>query len=238
MPSKRKSVYTVTLHEEVAEWFRGLASNRKLSSGLARAQALLVQHGVRSSPESHFRTATSIAPTAAELDRIEGAAFAESEAAYRAGKPLPDHHHLMGKGLGRIRQRVLERCETAFGWRYGPVPPGIVLPTDNPFGDEPPKSPAPPTRPSADEQIDAAYQQWLAEQRQEATGDAGGSEGTATEPPPEPESIVESIERDRSQGPMDQGTTAPAAPAASTADVTGTEPPAPSAGNLPGEPTF
>lgn len=44
--SKRKTVYGVTLHEEVAEWLRQLGDKGSLSGGIAAAQALLALPGV------------------------------------------------------------------------------------------------------------------------------------------------------------------------------------------------
>lgn len=242
MSAEKKFVYSVTLNEPVAEELRRLDTKRKLSRGITRAQELLglpnvleyalaVEANQTEKFYAKFRSGlykTAVRPSAmpaaaappepSEHERIEQEAFARSQAAYDAGKPLPDHAELRAKGLGHIRQRVLERCETTFGWRYGPVPPGVVLPTDNPFDDDDPP-------------------------RQGAPGDSRGAQGT--EPPPDQDA------EPPAQGPMDQGTTAPAATldetardaigraaAASTTDVTATEPPEPIAGDEPGEPQF
>lgn len=254
MRDEKKYVYSVTLNEPVAEELRRLDAKGKLSRGITRAQELLglpnvleyalaVEANQTEKFYAKFRSGlykTAVRPSAmpaaaappeqSEHERIEQEAFARSQAAYDAGKPLPDHAELRAKGLGHVRQRVLERCETTFGWRYGPVPPGIVLPTDDVFGDtEPP--------------------------RQGTQGDSRGIQGTAPDLDAEIEAI-KSIEREgaappSSEGPIDSGTTAPAATldeaardamgraaAASTSDVTGTEPPETIAADVPGEPQF
>lgn len=232
MSADKKFVYSVTLNEPVAVELRRFDSKGKLSRGITRAQELLsLPHvleyalAVESNQVEAFYARfysglykTAVRPPAmpseppahrpsppidADLDRIEQEAFAKSQAAYNAGGPLPDHIELMGD-LMPVRKRVLERCQAAFGWRYGPVPPGMVLPTDDVFGEDPP---APKVR-------------------QDAPGDAGGSEGTEPEPPPDDtlSKAYRAIGEQSAQGPMDQGTTGNA--------------PENDAPGLPGEPQF
>lgn len=134
MMTKRKIVYSVTLHEEVAEWLRGLSSKGKLSDGIAQAQAKLIALGIKTGPQGFFRNDTPMrrppAPPPSNDARhwayIERRAFEQSLAAFKAGQPLPDHAELDKPGTLVIRDNVLKRCREIFGWETGPKPDVVV----------------------------------------------------------------------------------------------------------------